>query len=356
MSKKNKNISSNARKEKSIVAYFSGALCSLSKTTYHEEKHNNYKSKNKGGDKKSPPRSKNKENSLKNIDNIKFILSMQIASYGIGTPHIPLKNQPTLYPEQISMINIDFEGLHFRPNKEELSPYYRQAKNTISQSDALQIQPHQPSDYDLTQIPIWHEMKKFNSFRFMRHALCQQLAQINYSPDKLNLLNYHDMLDLIYHHNHENPKNRMPCQRIRFLKMFQTCYGEEFKMLMTSLGEEKLADNFLTYIKYLNKPSHKCPKAALEAANKLNIHHIKNRKFANELHDYSEVNDFSKLALSFAFPHHKILHEPTDIDLNSNIIFLGGFLPEFQITRNPARERLYQQGHLNQPQSKRERQ
>jgi hypothetical protein len=40
------------------------------------------------------------------------------------------------------------------------------------------------------------------------------------------------------------------------------------------------------------------------------------------------------------------LHNPVEIDLNPNIVFFGSFVQDFQIIRNPEKERLYLQGKI----------
>ena len=38
------------------------------------------------------------------------------------------------------------------------------------------------------------------------------------------------------------------------------------------------------------------------------------------------------------------MHHPQELDLNINLVYLGGLRKEFRIVRNPANERLYSQG------------
>ena len=344
MRKKKKQISSLRREEEAIVASFTYKLHALFQTRYREYKRNNYKSKNKGGDNKNNNSAKIKKTSLKSQKNIKAELEILLAFYGIGSPHISPKNQTPLSREQISIMDIDFEGLYYTPDKDDLSSTYRLSKENAVKYDQPSF--YKPNDYDLNQIPSWIEMKKFNSFRLMHYQICRQLATINYPINQLNQLTFVDMLDIINTHNREYPDHRMPNQRARFLKMFSTCYGDEFTQKMTLLGKQKEAKDFLAYIHYLNHPNKKCPIDLKYVSELFNVHHGKNRQHANELDDYSKVNDFSNLALCFSFPHHKILHSPSEIDLNRNIVFFGGFLREFQIIRNPEKERLYLQGQL----------
>ena len=351
MSKKNqktKKLNNLRREEEAVTSLFIHKLHALFQTRYREFKRNNYKSKDKGGERKSvPPEQKIKRTSDKSLQNIKNELKLLIAFYGIGTPHLTPPKQPELSREQISLIDIDFDGMYFTPEAESLSAEYRAAKENAADYDLIPF--YKSSDYDLNNVPFWAEMKKFNSFRYMYRPICAQLAKINYPPEKLNRLNYNDLLDTISRHNREHPEHRMSNQRTRFLKMFSACYGEEFLEKMAILGQEKNARDFLTYIHYLDKPGRQCPQEVRYTANLFNVHHVKNRKHANELDDYSKVNDFSYLSLCNAFPHHKVLHTPVEIDLNPNIVFFGGFMNEFQITRNPEKERLYQQGMLKKP-------
>lgn len=336
--------SNSCREEESITAMFEHKLHALFQTNFRQHKQQCNKSKDKGGDKKSHISEKIKKTSRKSIEGIKYEIKLLIAFYGIGTPHINLKDQPKLSRERVSIMDIDFEGLYFKPDPVDLSTEYATARQNMENYNL--DSPYQASDYDLNQIPIWEEMKKFNSFRVMQRPICRQLAKIGYNPVELNKLNYVDVLDMLSRHNYEFPNNRMPCQRTHFLKMFSACYGDEFVEKMQILGKEKEAKDFLIYIHYLGRVNQKCPADVRYTASLFNIHHVKNRKHAEELDDYSKVNDCSNLALCFNFPHHKILHTPEEIDLNPNIVFLGGFLREFQIARNPAKERLYQQGMI----------
>ncbi len=347
MRKRKKSNNQLRREEEAISAAFTYKLHALFQTRYREYKRNNYKSKDKGGDKKDNHACKIKKTSVKSLKNIKSELEILLAFYGVGTPHIAPPNQTPLSREQICMMDIDFEGLYITPNQEGLSGPYRQAKENSLKYDI----PHtaSSSEYDLNQVPAWEEMKKFNSFRLMHHTICHRLSKMNYPIEKLNQLNFIDLIDIINDHNREHPEHRMPCQRSRFLKMFSVCYGAEFTEKMTLLGKDQEAKDFLSYAYYINHPAKRCPPELKYISNLFSIHHIKNRKFANELDDYAKVNDFSNLSLCMSFPHHKILHSPTEIDLNHNIVFFGGFLREFQIIRNPEKERLYLQGKLRNP-------
>ena len=346
MGQRKKSIHGLLKEENVISSMISNKLHAIFKSTYNNAKQECSKSKNKGGDRKYQDEKENKLRriSKKNIDNIKNELKLLIAFYGIGTPHIHMSNQPKLSKEQIAIMDIDFDGLYHTPEKTNLSAPYSTAKHNAS---CYEITPlYKSGDYDLNQIPIWVEMKKFNSFRAMYRPICAYLAKINYSPEQLNQLNFYDVLDIIAQHNRANPKQRMPSQRNAFLKTFAACYGDEFLHKMTQMGKKDEALGLLVYIHCLDKHNVKCPKQAHDAARKFNIHHIKNRKNAEEMEDYSLVNNSPNLTLCYAFPHHKILHTPVEIDLNPNIVFFGSFLQEFQIIRNQEKERLYQQGMI----------
>ncbi len=350
--KKTKKLSALRREEEEVARLFAHKLHALFQTNYREYKKNNCKSKDTGGERKSNAK-KVKKTSFKSLQNIKNEIKILLAFYGIGTPHLTPPNQPDLSREQVSLIDIDFEGLYFPPNSEDLSAGYRALRDAADKYDQPRL--YKMSDYNLNDIPVWAEMKKFNSFRHMYRPICAQLLKINYPPEKLNRLSYLDILDTINRHNREHPEHRMSGQRTRFLKMFATCYGEEFLFKMSLLGKEKIARDFLTYIHYLDKPGRQCPKEVRYTANLFNVHHVKNRKHANELDDYSTINNFPNLSLCFTFPHHKILHTPVEMDLNPNIIFFGSFVRDFQITRNPEKERLYQQGLIKTPNFRKER-
>ena len=141
----------------------------------------------------------------------------------------------------------------------------------------------------------------------------------------------------------------MPCQRTKFLKMFKACYSEEFLRTETMFGRKEQAENFLEYIDYLGttKPiPEKRSEKLMEAVALYNIHHKKNRQFACELDDYSQINDISNLCLCYAEPYHILLHRPQEIDLNTNIAYFGGLKGEFQILRDPDKERQYFKGNI----------
>ena len=348
MTTRKKNAHNLLKEELIISSTISNKLMAIFKSSYTNAKLECAKSKNKGGDRKfqKDKQEKQRRISKKNIDNIRNELKLLIAFYGIGTPHISLKNQPKLSKEQIAIMDIDFDGLYHTPDKTTLSSSYAAAKQNATNYELSPL--YKSSDYDLNQVPIWIEMKKFNSFRAMHRPICSQLAKINYNPDQLNQLNFNDIIDLIGRHNRANPKQRMPSQRNAFLKTFAACYGEEFLHKMTQMGKKEEAEGLLTYIYCLDKHNMKCPKDALAIARLFNIHHVKNRKNAEEMEDYSVVNNSPNLTLCYAFPHHKLLHSPVEIDLNPNIIFFGSFLQEFQIFRNPEKERLYQQGMIKE--------
>ncbi|MBR5599625.1 MAG: hypothetical protein IKW39_06260, partial [Alphaproteobacteria bacterium] len=262
---------------------------------------------------------------------------------GVGTPHINLTNQPAKTKEEILIMDIDFDGLYFTPDKDDLSPQLRKAKQNALNYEQHQI--YKTQDYNLNNVPIWQEMKKFNSFRPMYYPIVAQLAKINFPPEDLAHLKLLDLLDCISTHNKQNPKHRMPSQRNVFLKTFAACYGEEFLEKMTLMGKKEEAAGLLTYISYLDKPNQKCPKEIKEYARLFSVHHTKNRKNAEEMEDYSQVNNIMNLTLCIE-QYHKILHNPIEIDLNPNIVFFGRFVRDFQIIRNPEKERLYLQGKI----------
>ena len=345
MDLKSKNLASLIKNEKAITAMFINKLHAIYQTNYRKSKKGEStrtkKSKDKGGDKKNTV----KKTSKRNVEGLKRELKLMLSFYGIGTPHITPPDQPPLSKEQISMIDIDFDGLYFTPAPDDLSATYRAFKESNQNFEITHF--NKPYEYDLNEVPCWADMKKFNSFRVMSRPICSQLAQINYPLDKLNQLTYVDMLDMIASHNKAYPEHHMPNQRTRFLKMFAACYYEEFLEKMSLLGEEKESKDLLTYVYYLDR-SEKCPQDLRYIMSLYTVHHGKNRKNANELEDYSKVNDFSNLFLCKDMPHHKILHTPYEIDINRNIVFFGSFLQEFQIIRNPEKERQYLQGNIKE--------
>lgn len=267
--------------------------------------------------------------------------------FPFAIPHIKVPNQPHLSDEQNLIINWDFEGINLHKKSLNLSTYFKNALETSKRYDVAHR--HEANEYNLDQIPIWNEMKKFKNFRDMYHPLKHQLAEMGYDPTQLNLLNICDVGYLIKKHNKENPKNQMQCQRTRFLKMFSACYGDEFIQKSRMLGREEVAKDFIEYIDCLGtdkKVSDERWKELLQASSYFSVHHKKNRQYAFELDDYSKINDFSNLALCFHHPYHTVLHQPQVMDLNTNIVYFGSFRPEFQIIRDPERERQYLKGNL----------
>ena len=339
-----KNLKKLLREENNVASIIFGGYKNTLKSTYKQAKKDLKKSKSRGGESKTQDKENRQKKAIKkDIENIKTELRFWIAYYGIGTPHISLKNQPKKSKDEILIMDIDFDGLYFTPDKDDLSPSLRIAKENALNYEQTPL--YKTQDYDLNKVPIWREMKKFNSFRPMYYPIAVQLAKINFPPEDLVNLKLLDLLDCISLHNKQNPKHRMPSQRNVFLKTFSACYGEEFLEKMTLLGKKEEAQGLLTYIYYLDKPNQKCPKDAKEYAKLFNIHHTKNRKNAEEMEDYSLVNNLPNLTLCLE-QYHKILHNPIEIDLNPNIVFLGSFVREFQIMRNPEKERLYLQGKI----------
>lgn len=307
----------------------------------------------KGGSKKSKDRGSNngKKTSNKNTpetsakNQAKQEISNIVDSHHIGSPHLTIPDQPKLSPEQKLIINWDFEGVNLSKEEIKISTYLKNALNTSQNYDISNR--HDIKKYDLNNIPIWSEKKKFKNFQTMYFPICHQLANIGYPPDQLQHLNIYDVAYLIKKHNKENNQKLMPCQRTKFLKMFAVCYGEEFLRIETILNRGEDAKYFLEYISQLNTTkqySDETWEKIQKSVTKYNVHHKKNRQFACETDDYSQINDFSNLTLCYADPYHTILHHPKEIDLNINLVYLGGLREEFRIIRNPANERLYSQG------------
>ncbi len=278
---------------------------------------------------------------------IKGAIKRFIGKFQFGIPHIKINNQPQLSSEQKLIINWDFEGINVHKESLKLSTYFKNALTTLKNYDIANR--HSPDEYDLDMIPIWNEMKKFENFREMANPLRRQLSSLGYDPTQLNLLNIYDVAHLIKKHNKENPANHMKCQRTKFLKMFASCYGNEFIQKSRLLGCEEIAKDFIEYIGYMDTDRDVSPEKwekFLYASSFFSVHHKNNRQFAYELDDYTKINDFSNLTLCYTYPYHTILHIPQVIDLNSNIIYFGVFRQEFQIIRNPEKERQYMKGVL----------
>lgn len=304
----------------------------------------NKKSKDRGGNDGKKQIQKNTDQpSTKSL--AKEELIGIIDAHHIGTPHLIIPDQPKLSPEQKLLINWDFEGVNISKEESCISTYF---KNALATSKTYDISNrHDVAEYDINNIPIYSEMRKFKNFQLMSFPICHQLSKMGYPPNELHYLNIYDVAYLIKKHNKENPQKAMPCQRTKFLKMFDACYGEEFLRIESMLGREEEAKYFIEYIHQLNT-SKQYSDDVWEKIQKsialYNVHHKKNRQFACETDDYSQINDFSNLTLCYANPYHTILHHPQEIDLNINLVYLGGLRSEFRIVRNPANERLYSQG------------
>ena len=326
------------KQEDNVSAAITAKLHALFQTRYKEDRKNNPKSKDKGGydDKKK----RIKRTSPHSMEAIKKEIRLLLAYYGVGSPHTELKNQPPLSREQISMMNMDYDGVYFIPDRKDMSETYKMARDMNAGKTGTK---YKPKDYNLDDIPIWEEMKKYKSFQLMARPIRYQLSIISFLPERLPYLKYEDLIDLIARHSHDHHDQKMVGQKQRFLKMFAACYGKEFMERESLLGHGKEAKDYLTYISYLNKQKL-CPESVKYTSEYYTVHHRKNRQFASELESPAEVNNFRYLTLTRNFPHHKVLHSPQNIDLNPNIIFFGSFLSEFQITRDPQREKLYANG------------
>ncbi|MCQ2741037.1 MAG: hypothetical protein MJ210_02845, partial [Alphaproteobacteria bacterium] len=224
----------------------------------------------------------------------------------------------------------------------ELSKTYRMVREMGEAGIAFN---YDPKEFDLNKIPVWAEMKKFQSFRTMIRPITVQLSLGGFSPTDLPDLKYEDVIDLIARHSREHHDQKMIGQKQRFLKMFASCYGSEFLHSETLLGHAKEARDFLTYITYIDKPKV-CPSGVKYASEVYSIHHGKNRQFAGELLDPAEVNSFRYLVLTRNFPYHKVLHTPETIDLNPDVVYFGSFKKEFQLLRDSGRERQYARGEI----------
>ncbi len=318
-----------------------------------ELKRTTKKSKDRGGNdgKKNPKKAELKtSNKKEDKEKIKSIISQ----HQIGIPHIKIPNQPNLSEEQKLIVNWDFEGVNLSHEDILLSTYFNNALITSENYDIENR--HDIKEYDLNDIPTWSEMKKFKNFQNMHLSICRELSKMGYPPEDLKFLNTYDIAFLIKKHNKENSQNLMQCQRTKFLKMFAACYGEEFVHIETLLGRKEHAENFLEYVAQLNTNkniSEKRYEKLMEAASFYNVHHKRNRQFANEADDYSIVNDISNLTLTLASPYHNILHHPQEIDLNTNIVYFGGLRKEFQIIRDPEKERQYFKGNIRKLQKTR---
>lgn len=342
MARLKKRLIESVRKELEEKEFLKDLLEQISHKHKKDSK-GNKKSKDRGGNdgKKSTKITPEVSNKVRAKEDLIEIID----SHHIGSPHLTILDQPKLSSEQKLLINWDFEGVNLSKEEIKTSTYFRNALDTSQKYDVSNR--HDIKEYDLNNVPIWSEMKKFKNFQFMYFPICHQLANMGYPPDQLQYLNIYDVAYLIKKHNKENSQKLMPCQRTKFLKMFAVCYGEDFLRIESTLGRSEDAKHFLEYINQLNTSkqySDETWEKIQKAASKYNVHHKKNRQFACEIDDYSQINDFSNLTLCYADPYHTILHHPKEIDLNTNLVYLGGLREDFRIIRNPANERLYSQG------------
>ena len=261
----------------------------------------------------------------------------------IGTPHRLIKDTKPLSAEKKSMVYMDFDAVYFIPAREDLSETYRMVREM---NEAGMIgDKFSPKVFDLNRVPIWAEMKKHKSFQMMIRPITIQLSLGGFSPRDLPYLKYEDMIDLIARHSREHHDQKMIGQKQRFLKMFATCYGGDFLKNESLLGHAKEAKDFLTCISHIDKPKG-CPSNVKYASEIYSVHHGINRQYAGELENPAEVNSFEHLVLTRNFPYHKVLHTPESIDLNPNIIYFGSLKKDFQIMRDPIRERQYARGEI----------
>lgn len=260
-----KSLSSLLREHKKSERTIIAKLHAIQKKKVSEK---SKKSKDKGGEIK-----KQKKPFEKTRNEITTELDALIKFFNLTTEHLNLTKQTPLSHDQIVIMNIDFEGLHFNPSTKDMSALYIQAKEN-SKLYNLNNQ-YKYTDYNIDQIPIWEEMKKFKSFPPLRPMICNQLAKINYNPEKLNQLKLADVLDLISTYNHEQPQKPITYSRTRFLKMFATCYGQEFYEKMSILEQSEDAKNFLNYIDCLGNPNKHASEEMKNSAEKFNVHHIK---------------------------------------------------------------------------------
>ena len=311
----------------------------------------NKKSKDRGGNNGKKITIKNNDDSSNRAE-AKEELNELINSFHIGSPHITIPDQPKLSREQKLIINWDFEGINISREEKNISTFLKNALNTAQNYDIRNL--YDPRDYDLTSNPFFSEMQKFSSFQASHGHICQQLAAIGYPPNHVPHLNIYDLGYLLKKHYKENPQKIVLCKRAKFLKMFAACYGEEFLRIETMLGRAEEAQYFLEYINQINTNKTYSDETWEKIQNSValyNVHHKKNRQFANETDDFSLINDSHNLTLCYANPYHSILHHPQEIDLNTNLVYLGGLHKEFLIIRNPEKERLFLKGVFQQNKS-----
>jgi len=250
------------------------------------------------------------------------------------TPHIRNPNLSRATPEENLAIRFDFDGIIHRPESHFLSDPYRNAKHSFWQSaqqiDETSCPLFQHSDYNLNNSPVWQELSKFTNYQKISSRIITQLQKNNIPPSVVTTMNYYDFIDAIAENYKETRSRPFESTRSQNLKMFAYCYGHDFFQIMTSLHYE--ANAIRKMLRQMRNGS--CPEI-------FDLHHKTNITNFRELKNPEEINSFPNMLLTFIHPHHRSLHFGKGYDIDKNIVFFGGYDPNYQIYRNPQKEQQY---------------
>lgn len=300
-------------------------------------KENNFSSKSK--DYFSEPKKNAHKTSKKSSALLKQELNILLQSTGFLKPHVssPEKLPPTR--EQKLMSRFDFDGMIIKPNDNDLSAAYsaamKQRSDELYKIDGLyEPNKYSPGDYNLNEIPIWQEMKKFDTISTLGKRLRIQMAKQDIPPQILGEMNYFDLMHLALNHLRETKTPPFESARSRNFKMFAACYREEFSSIMNLLGYKS---------QYTANLLKKMSQGSCDDI--LHFHHNPNIQHCTEKGDISQTSHFSRMVLTFYMPYHRSFHYPVNMDVDPGIVFFGGYGSVLQIRHNLERERQYIRQH-----------
>ncbi len=296
-------------------------------------KENDFASKSKNyfsEAKKAPHKTSKKSSGL-----LKEELNILLQSTGCLKPHVIDPATPTPTRIQKLMTRFDFDGMIIKPNENDLSDAYSSAMK--QRSDELYkiyglYEPNKywPSDYNLDDIPVWQDMKKFDTISTLGKRLRTQMAKQDIPPYILPEMNYFDLMHLALNYLRETKIPPFESARSRNFKMFAACYHEEFSYAMGLLGYKP---------QYTQKLLQKMRQGTCDDI--LHFHHNPNIQYCTDNNDISKTSHFSNMVLTFYMPYHRSFHYPNNMDVNKDIVFFGGYGPLLQIKHNIERERQY---------------
>lgn len=250
------------------------------------------------------------------------------------TPHVRDSRIPKATVAENLAIRFDFDGIIHRPESGQLSDPYRSAKQayleTIQQEGAVSEPEYPFKSYCLSTSPVWQGLSRFANFRRLNSKIIAQLQKKRIPPSAVQTMNYYDFVDAISESCKESRARPFEGARSKNLKMFASCYGDEFFRIMTSLRYEASAvHKMLRQMRNGTTPEI------------IDLHHKTNVTNFRELEKPEEINLFPNMLLTFIHPHHRSLHFDKGYDIDKNLVFFGGYDPLFQIRRDPEKERQY---------------